>query len=257
MRGVSLDEIAAATRINTRFLEALENGRWDQLPGGAFNRGFIRATSRFLGLDEDSMVAEYALETDGASPSRASHEGSGAMPRDLRPAVAAIAVVVLLLVGIVWFTYHEISVYRHRRAAAAASVVHPATHPAAAPVPAGSASIVTPTDNGSSAVAGGASASQPPPAPIASVTLALRIEAAKAASLRIVADGKSVFRRRLHADEVKTFEARDSFEVSSNDPAALHLELNGQPVEFAGAPGRRGASLTLTRKDLKSPAPPR
>ena len=54
MRGVSLNEISAATRISTRFLEAIENDRWNELPGGAFNRGFIRSIARFLGLDEDS-----------------------------------------------------------------------------------------------------------------------------------------------------------------------------------------------------------
>src|ERR1700733_12846439 len=61
MRGVSLDEICAATRISTRFLEALENEEWERLPGGVFNRGFVRAVARFLGLDEEGFVAEYAL----------------------------------------------------------------------------------------------------------------------------------------------------------------------------------------------------
>src|SRR5580693_4967596 len=61
MRGVSLDEISAATRIATRFLKAIENDQWDQLPGGVFNRGFVRAVAHYLGLDEESIVAEYAL----------------------------------------------------------------------------------------------------------------------------------------------------------------------------------------------------
>lgn len=63
MRGVSLEEISAATRISVRFLEALENEHWAQLPGGIFNRGFIRSVGRFLGMDEEGLVAEYALET--------------------------------------------------------------------------------------------------------------------------------------------------------------------------------------------------
>src|ERR1700688_612145 len=61
MRGVSLDEISAATRIATRFLTAIENEQWDQLPGGVFNRGFVRAVARYLGLDEENIVAEYTL----------------------------------------------------------------------------------------------------------------------------------------------------------------------------------------------------
>src|ERR1700678_2369840 len=88
MRGVSLDEVAAATKINTRFLEALENGRWGELPGGAFGRGFVRAAARFLGLNEDDMVAEFALETGGAQ-SKPAAEPSGAMPRNYQPAIIA------------------------------------------------------------------------------------------------------------------------------------------------------------------------
>jgi hypothetical protein len=61
MRGVTLDEISAATRISTRFLQAIEGEQWDQLPGGVFNRGFVRAVARYLGLDEENIVAEYTL----------------------------------------------------------------------------------------------------------------------------------------------------------------------------------------------------
>jgi cytoskeletal protein RodZ len=73
LRGIPLDEVCAATRISMKFLEALESGNWDELPGGVFRRGFIRSVSRFLGLDEESMLAEYALEThDLAQPSATS-----------------------------------------------------------------------------------------------------------------------------------------------------------------------------------------
>ena len=61
LRGVSRDEICTATRIGSRFLEALESEQWGILPGGIFNRGFVRAVARFLGLDEDDLLAEYDL----------------------------------------------------------------------------------------------------------------------------------------------------------------------------------------------------
>src|SRR5260221_10289716 len=61
MRGVTLEEITAATRIATRFLQAIENEQWELLPGGVFNRGFVRAVARYLGLDEENIVAEYTL----------------------------------------------------------------------------------------------------------------------------------------------------------------------------------------------------
>ena len=97
LRGVSLEEIAAATRINTRYLEALESEHWSELPGGAFNRGFIRSVARFLGLDEDDLIAEYSLETKSATGAPAAAEKSEQMPRNWKPVIAAIALLVLLV----------------------------------------------------------------------------------------------------------------------------------------------------------------
>ena len=59
LRGVTLDEIAKATKIGTRALKALEDEQFDQLPGGIFNKGFVRAYAKFLGLDEEEMVSDY------------------------------------------------------------------------------------------------------------------------------------------------------------------------------------------------------
>src|SRR3954466_15474556 len=53
MRGVSLEEIAESTKIGKRNLEALETEDFDKLPGGIFNKGFVRAYAKYLGLDED------------------------------------------------------------------------------------------------------------------------------------------------------------------------------------------------------------
>ncbi|MGH9690585.1 MAG: helix-turn-helix domain-containing protein [Candidatus Acidiferrales bacterium] len=253
MRGVSLDEIAAATRINTRFLEALENGRWDQLPGGAFNRGFIRSTSRFLGLDEDSMVAEYALETDSTSPVRSTAQRTGTMPRDWRPAVAAISIAVVLIVGIAWLAYHEMSVHRRRRAVIAAAPL--ANSPANSAAPAAGSPMTPDVTNRNSAATtmGRMAPGSQESTSTAADTLKLRMEAAKPVSVRVTADGKAVFKSRMHASDIKTFEAHDSFEVTANDSSALEVQLNGQPVQLVGSPRHR-TKLTLTRKDLKPAA---
>jgi len=61
LREVTLEEITQATRIGPRFLEALENEEWDKLPGGVFNRGFVRSIAHYLGLGEEAFLAEYDL----------------------------------------------------------------------------------------------------------------------------------------------------------------------------------------------------
>ena len=60
MRGVSLDDIAEATKIGTRLLRALEDEQFELLPGGIFNKGFVRAYAKYLGLNEDEAVSACA-----------------------------------------------------------------------------------------------------------------------------------------------------------------------------------------------------
>ena len=71
LRGVTLEEIAKATKIGTRALKALEDEHFEQLPGGIFNKGFVRAYAKFLGLDEEQMVADFMAaqgESQGQRP---------------------------------------------------------------------------------------------------------------------------------------------------------------------------------------------
>lgn len=62
LRDISLKEISEATKISIRFLEALEQNNFDILPGGIFNRGFIRSYARFIGVDGEEMVNAYLHE---------------------------------------------------------------------------------------------------------------------------------------------------------------------------------------------------
>lgn len=67
MRGVTLDEISESTKISRRHLESLEKEDFDSLPGGVFNKGFVRAYARFVGINEDQAVADY-VAVAGDSP---------------------------------------------------------------------------------------------------------------------------------------------------------------------------------------------
>ena len=56
--GLSLADIAAQTRVPLRHLEALEEGRYGDLPGVTYCAGFARAYAREVGLDDAALVAQ-------------------------------------------------------------------------------------------------------------------------------------------------------------------------------------------------------
>jgi cytoskeleton protein RodZ len=62
-REISLREISDATKINMRMLEAIENDNYRLLPGGIFNRNFIRAYASFIGLDPEIAVRKYQVQS--------------------------------------------------------------------------------------------------------------------------------------------------------------------------------------------------
>ncbi len=59
IRGISLKEIAEATKVSQRLLEAIEKDDYRYLPAPVFTRGFVREYARYLGLDCDEMVSRY------------------------------------------------------------------------------------------------------------------------------------------------------------------------------------------------------
>jgi cytoskeleton protein RodZ len=61
LRGVSLQQIAASTKIGVSMLQAIEDDRFDKLPQGLFVRGFVREYARFLALDEQKILTELSF----------------------------------------------------------------------------------------------------------------------------------------------------------------------------------------------------
>lgn len=233
MRGVSLDEVAAATRIAPKFLEALENDQWDQLPGGVFNRGFIRSIARFLGMDEDNLVAEYDLVTQG-------HNLPGPPPvpppqfdRNWKPLIVASVILLAFLLGGFFLVAHfgprVLSHLHHSHRA----IFHSSSAPASA------------------AAAGVSGDSTRQSAPSSADPLELHLDAGKPAEVTIFADGKQVFDGHVEPGDSRQFEARQKFQVTSSEASALLLELNGQTIPPMGIPGQPG-SVTLTRNDLNN-----
>ena len=58
-KDLTLDQVSNVTKISSRMLKAIEEEHFDQLPGGVFNKGFIRAYAKHLGLNDEEAVNEY------------------------------------------------------------------------------------------------------------------------------------------------------------------------------------------------------
>jgi cytoskeletal protein RodZ len=87
--GVSLDQIAQSTKIGSRFLEAIEGERFEQLPGGIFSTSYLRQYAAAIGYDEDALVAFYQQKTNPPEPvsnAPQTETSRGLIDRWLRPA---------------------------------------------------------------------------------------------------------------------------------------------------------------------------
>jgi cytoskeletal protein RodZ len=67
-RRLSLEEVEAETKIRARYLQAIENEEWDQLPEDTYVRAFIRTYGRFLGLDGERLAEEQRRSRGAARP---------------------------------------------------------------------------------------------------------------------------------------------------------------------------------------------
>lgn len=62
-RGITLSEVADQTRISGLYIEAIENDDYRSLPGGIFNKGFVKSFAKYVGLDEQEALQDYASLT--------------------------------------------------------------------------------------------------------------------------------------------------------------------------------------------------
>ena len=69
-QNLSVEDIEQGTSIRALYIEAIENGEYDKLPGEVYTRGFIKNYAKFLGLDGDEFSKQFTAEVHGApSPS--------------------------------------------------------------------------------------------------------------------------------------------------------------------------------------------
>jgi cytoskeleton protein RodZ len=249
MRGVTLQEISAATKISVHFLKSIENEDFSRLPGGIFSRSFVRAYARYLGLDEDPLLEEYqAVAKTGTEVDLSQFSPPTAYSRPDRNFrrtlwVGVIATALLALGFALWRHSH-----RPLQVPVAAKS-SPGSHPAAgtSPDPGGGAS--------GGVLAAAATASSTPKLPPVTDTdgrLVLQIAATERSWVAIDADGNSMMQGVMDPNTVKTFKADAFFDVLTGNAQGVTLTLNGQTQEPLGREGEV-KQVHLTWQSLKKP----
>jgi cytoskeleton protein RodZ len=294
-RKITLEQISSSTKIGTRMLQALEEDKFNQLPGGIFNKGFVRAYSRCLGLDEDQTVADY-LEASGDAPpvsteivaldegheNRDKYEenlsrleaGNGGPARQLPWGWFAAVLLVVAL---------ALSFWSHRRGEHQAPPVPsiattPATQATAPPPSAvasrkdeneGNANRAASATSGSPTTGSpaGRSATSVVPKTSQDVTattptaapgeFTVVIQARKESWISITADGRVISSELLTAGGERTVHGRKEIMVKAGNAGGVDFRFNGQKLDTGGAFGEVKTVIFGPRGILlNAPVPP-
>ncbi len=253
-RGVSLRQIANATKISVAALEALERNHISRLPGGIFSRSFVRAYAIEVGLDPEKTIQEFLAQFPNDSvtaghPVSDQVEDNQALESDRRMAGTFIWLILISvpIAGLV--LYYATAGTRARQEEAPPVVVtappsetQPAVTPAAAdpvatspPEPVPSAATVAaraPARDASSspppapqttAAAAPASSQAPPESPGDHLTISLAVK--RPCWVSATVDGQKAIERLLQPGEQKTIDVRREMVLTAGDASAITVTL--------------------------------
>jgi cytoskeleton protein RodZ len=245
LRGIELRDVAEATKISVRFLQALESDRVDVLPGGLFQRAFVRQYAVYLGLDPERTVAEYLFALGGQSaPAPAVVAPPPAAPRLRLVYVMALAAAVAATA----YLWPKGRAVERQGSATATPEAPPAT---LAPMP---NLRVYPPPSGTPESPGS-------PAPPQAAGLVLDLQARQSCWVAVQADGVKVIDRVLAEGESQTLSAREEMVLSVGNAGGLSFKLNGRPGVMLGREGEVRRNIVITRQSVPSlqqdgPVPP-
>jgi cytoskeleton protein RodZ len=260
MRGITLDEISASTRIVRRHLEALEREQFDTLPGGIFNKGFVRAYARFLGIDEEQAVADYLAanspppQTEEAFPLEIPDKPDSAkLTRSITLAILGF----LTLGGIAgsWFYWTK---YRPQ---------HQAKSAVSAPAPQSSSASPEPVSQQTPPPASAGAPSEVPEAQTSPAQLPTQGQSADGSFTVIVranekswvsmkADGHTVLERELSVGEEQSAKAEKQIMLTVGNAAGVDVSFNGTPQGLLGEKGKvRTVTFTPHGREIISSVP--
>jgi cytoskeleton protein RodZ len=245
-QAMELEGVAAATKISVRMLQALEEERFGQLPGGIFNKGFVRAYARHLGLDEEQAVADYLVAAGGPTPSKepeAVLADLAARAVEIRPErvprrsgdIPWGTVSVLLLVVAIGFALWSARSRQSRAGEPPAPALDPSQ--AGAPPPGGRGSPESARSASSEPSSPGAGGTVPPGAAdqsqapaVNAGSFVVQIQVREDSWLAITADGQPVLQDLVPAGSKKEVSAHQEIVVKAGNAAGLDFFFNGKPV---------------------------
>ena len=272
MRGVSLDQIVATTKIGRRLLLALEEEQFDLLPGGIFNKSYVKAYAKCVGMNEDEAVAEYMQAANEVPPDtrviaqqHASIHSNRPMQRSGFPVLPVLILLVVIAGGIGgWKVYQDRQNDREKRAAIPANPdVSQQPASSAAPVAGGggpapgqasSAQQVQTSPTGPAATQPASSAAAavvPPPATIppqkppaessavnipAGAPFEVIVRPKDSAWVSVKSDGKYVVRGIIKPPDVRTIHATGQVVFYTGNAGAVEVSFNGKNVPLTGGP---------------------
>jgi len=261
---LELDQISNELKISSRMLDAIENEKFDRLPGGVFARSFVRQYARLLGLDEDELAAQAqqmieptAIPSHFALPPRENGEPPIFVPRveawedyeekrfqwnSWMPAAAMVIIAMLACSGVYnWWQRSKRVIAARELAPAAQFAQAPSPEPIAQPAvePPAVPAAPAPAETAPQAQAQVVPAQVVPPSPAESsspVRVAMTAEEPVWISAR--ADGKYLFSGVLSANQTRTVEANDTLLLRTGNAGGLTITLNGKPVGVLGPKGQ-------------------
>jgi cytoskeleton protein RodZ len=275
MRSITLDEIAEHTKISKRNLLALEGENFSQLPGGIFNKGFVRAYAKYLGIDEEQAVSDYlaaeteklrkkvpipidAAETAGRMELVAA-DRSAVSDNEPQPDQAAgfmkAAISLVVLLGICGLGYKWVQARKIDAppSESKAQVVQAAQPPAVQPL--SSVSVPTPssggpqTKNGPQALAPVTEGKAASSSTAGAFNLALTTK--EESWVQVKADGKVLLEGVLAPNSNKSFDANSELVIKLGNAAGVELAYNGKPLpQFENPEKGKTRTLTFTAQGL-------
>ncbi|MBI2524943.1 MAG: DUF4115 domain-containing protein [Candidatus Rokubacteria bacterium] len=238
-RGVSLDEMARATRVGKRHLEALEAEELAELPAPVFVKGFIRAYCGFLQVAPDDALARYGDLVRHSSPAQTmatEHSGNSAWSRG----PVAVSFALLLLLGGVLLIVNV--GFRARSGPESPAPAVPVGQSDLAPSPRPGPQGEQPAPS-LPELAPVAAAGSGPGAPRSSQRLVVR--AIEPTWIKVQMDGGGSVQELLPSGATREWSARERFVLTVGNAGGLELELNGQALPPLGARGAVIRELVL------------